>query len=71
LDAVPHIDLLPDLPEFLDGIFTMVSDKKKDIQMAAENTLAEFLREVQANPEKVDFGSLVKILIPRCSSPGE
>jgi len=68
---VPHIDLLPELPEILDGIFSMVSDKKKDIQTAAENTLGEFLREVQAAPEKVDFGSLVKILNPRCSDQDE
>ena len=46
----------------------MVSDKMKDIQCIAEETLGQFLSDIQTTPEKVDFGSLVKILIPRCTS---
>merc|ERR1712137_317686 len=71
LDSVPHIELLQYLPEFLDGIFNMVSDKKKEIRCAAENTLGEFLQEIESEPLKTDFGSLVKILIPRCISQDE
>ena len=70
LDSVPDIDLLKDLPEFLDGIFTMLADKKKDIHCNAESILAEFLNEIQQNSTQVKFGSLVKILIPHCSSTG-
>lgn len=62
--------MLPYLPEFLDGIFNMVSDKKKEIKCAAETTLGEFLSEIESKQSKVDFGSLVKILMPRCSSQG-
>ena len=71
LDSVPHIEMLPYLAEFLDGIFNMVSDKKKEIRCAAETTLGEFLSEIEAKKSRVDFGSLVKILIPRCTNQGK
>merc|ERR1712137_788866 len=71
LDSVPHIELMPSLPEFLDGIFNMVSDKNKEIRTAAENTLGEFLQAIERDPPVVDFVSLVKILIPRCTSQDE
>jgi len=68
LDSVPNIDLLAVLPEFLDGLFAMLSEKKKDIRRTAENTLGEFLREIEESKEAVNYGAIVKILIPRCTS---
>jgi len=74
LDSVPDIDLLAYLPEFLDGLFLILSDKKKDIRREAENTLSEFLREIKASPKLASsttfLGSIITILIPHCSSTG-
>lgn len=67
LNSVPDIDLIKDLPEILDGIFVMLSDKKKEIRRQADNVLSEFLREVKT-ADDVAYGSLVKILIPHCSA---
>merc|ERR1712137_827032 len=71
LDSVPQIELLPYLPEFLDGLFNMVSDEKPKINTAAKNTLNAFLQEIKANPSNADIRSLVTIVIPRCTSEGE
>eukprot|EP01102_Stenamoeba_stenopodia_P022271 TRINITY_DN921_c0_g1_i1.p1 TRINITY_DN921_c0_g1~~TRINITY_DN921_c0_g1_i1.p1 ORF type:complete len:588 (-),score=147.47 TRINITY_DN921_c0_g1_i1:139-1902(-) len=75
LNSVPDIDLLAYLPEFLDGLFLILSDKKKDIRREAENTLSEFLREIKASPKLASstafFGSIITILIPHCSSTEE
>eukprot|EP01104_Vermistella_antarctica_P008613 TRINITY_DN2163_c0_g1_i3.p1 TRINITY_DN2163_c0_g1~~TRINITY_DN2163_c0_g1_i3.p1 ORF type:complete len:653 (-),score=118.68 TRINITY_DN2163_c0_g1_i3:82-2040(-) len=70
LDSVPDIDLLDHLPKFLDGLFTMLSENQVDIRLEAENTLAEFLRELQSRPN-VDFSSIFQILLPYCESMDE
>ena len=38
------INMIDYLSEFLDGLFVMLSDKKKDIRREADNTLSEFLK---------------------------
>ena len=49
----------------------MLSDKKKDIRREANNTLKELLKELKEQPRnKVQFGELVSILIPSCTSAG-
>jgi hypothetical protein len=35
------------LPDFLDGLFNMLSDSNREIRQAADGALAEFLRYVQ------------------------
>jgi vacuole morphology and inheritance protein 14 len=47
LNAVPDIRMLDYLPEFLDGLFQMLSDVNKEIQQAADNALQDFLREIK------------------------
>ncbi|KAH7468583.1 Protein VAC14-like protein [Phytophthora ramorum] len=47
LDSVPDIDMLDWLPEFLDGLFNMLSDGNREIRQAADSALAEFLREIK------------------------
>ena len=39
LNAVPDINMLDHLPEFLDGLFNMLSDGNREIKQAADNAL--------------------------------
>lgn len=47
LNAVPDIDMLDYLPEFLDGLFCMLSDSNKEIKQNADNLLNDFLNEIK------------------------
>lgn len=62
LNAVPDLNLLDYLPEFLDGIFNMLSDPHKEIVQAAGSALAEFLSEIKRT-EVVELGPMVTILV--------
>jgi len=62
LDAVPDINLLDYLPEFLDGLFKMLSDTNKEIVQSAGNVLNEFLSEIKS-ADVVEFGPMVIILV--------
>jgi vacuole morphology and inheritance protein 14 len=70
LDSVPDIDLIEFLPEFLDGLFNMVSDPNKEIRQQADTALVDFLRDVQGQPG-ADLGRMVPILIEHCGSKDE
>eukprot|EP00126_Sphaerothecum_destruens_P015168 Sdes_comp9092_c0_seq1m546 len=64
LDSVPDIELLDFLPEFLEGIFRILSDSSKDIRKQAETTLGEFLREIKLTKgENVKYEKIVRILV--------
>ncbi|RMX63810.1 hypothetical protein KXD40_007339 [Peronospora effusa] len=67
LDSVPDIDMLDWLPEFLDGLFNMLSDGNREIRQAADSALAEFLREIKQTDD-VEFGPMVDILVRQCNS---
>lgn len=67
LDSVPDIDMLDWLPEFLDGLFNMLSDGNREIRQAADSALAEFLREIKQT-EDVEYGRMVDILVGQCNS---
>lgn len=56
LDAVPDINMLDYLPDFLEGLFNMLSDGNREIKAAADNALLEFLREIK-EAEVVEFGN--------------
>ncbi|KAL7592566.1 hypothetical protein Lser_V15G31876 [Lactuca serriola] len=45
LDNVPDIDILGFLPDFLDGLFNMLSDSSHEIRQQADLALSEFLSE--------------------------
>ncbi|TFK20368.1 ARM repeat-containing protein [Coprinopsis marcescibilis] len=47
LDSVPELELITYFPEFLDGLLKYLSDPTEDVRVAAENLLADFLRELQ------------------------
>ncbi|CAH2045856.1 unnamed protein product [Thlaspi arvense] len=70
LDGVPEIDLLGFLPDFLDGLFNMLSDSSHEIRQQAYSALSEFLQEIQDSPS-VDYGRMAEILVQRASSPDE
>ncbi|KAF8260639.1 armadillo-type protein [Lactarius quietus] len=47
LDSVPELELITHLPHLLDGLLKYLSDPTEDVRIAAENLLAEFLREIR------------------------
>jgi vacuole morphology and inheritance protein 14 len=69
LVSIPTLNLLQDLPNFLNGIFVMLSDKQRDIRIAAENVLAEFLDELN-NSNTIDYPKIIEIIVPHCFSGG-
>ena len=44
LDSVPDINMIDWLPDFMDGLFNMLSDGNKEIRQAAESALSNFLK---------------------------
>ncbi|KAJ6324299.1 hypothetical protein OIU76_011576 [Salix suchowensis] len=70
LDSVPDIDMLGFLPDFLDGLFNMLSDSSHEIRQQADSALSEFLQEIKNSPS-VDYGRMAEILVQRADSPDE
>ncbi|KAK4484088.1 hypothetical protein RD792_011308, partial [Penstemon davidsonii] len=86
LDSVPDIDMLGFLPDFLDGLFNMLSDSSHEIRQQADSALSEFLQEIKNSPDmdlkdegtellgiltSVDYGRMAEILVQRAASPDE
>lgn len=67
LDSVPDVNMLDYLPDFLDGLFNMLSDSNREIRQAADSALSEFLREVSVSTV-MEFGPIVSILVIQCQS---
>ncbi|OAE25279.1 hypothetical protein AXG93_4642s1000 [Marchantia polymorpha subsp. ruderalis] len=70
LDSVPEIDMLGFLPDFLDGLFNMLSDPSHEIRQQADQALHEFLQEIK-NAPSVDYGRMAEILVQRAKSGDE
>ncbi|KAF6150807.1 hypothetical protein GIB67_020890 [Kingdonia uniflora] len=70
LDSVPDIDMLGFLPDFLDGLFNMLSDSSHEIRQQADSALSEFLQEIKNSPS-VDYGRMAEILVQRAGSLDE
>ncbi|KAL8150751.1 hypothetical protein V2J09_020559 [Rumex salicifolius] len=70
LDSVPDIDMLGFLPDFLDGLFNMLSDSSHEIRQQADSALSEFLQEIKNSPS-VDYGRMAEILVQRAGSSDE
>ncbi|KAL0485225.1 VAC14 [Acrasis kona] len=68
LDSVPDIDMLVYLPQFLDGLFSMLSDPNKEIEKQACTVIDEFVSEIETVADAVEYESLVPILITHCQS---
>lgn len=67
LDSVPDISMLDYLPDFLDGLFNMLSDSNREIRQAADSALSDFLRELSSS-SVLEFGPIVSILVFQCQS---
>ncbi|KAJ8555081.1 hypothetical protein K7X08_000016 [Anisodus acutangulus] len=70
LDSVPDIDMLGFLPDFLDGLFNMLSDNSHEIRQQADSALSEFLQEIKNSPS-VDYDRMAEILVQRAGSQDE
>ncbi|KAI3921189.1 hypothetical protein MKX01_036168 [Papaver californicum] len=70
LDSVPDIDMLGFLPDFLDGLFNMLSDSSHEIRQQADSALSEFLLEIKNSPS-VDYGRMAEILVQRAAALDE
>ncbi|XP_041012984.1 protein VAC14 homolog isoform X2 [Juglans microcarpa x Juglans regia] len=70
LDSVPEFDMLGFLPDFLDGLFNMLSDSSHEIRQQADSALSEFLQEIKNSPS-VDYGRMAEILVQRAASQDE
>ncbi|KAL6648540.1 hypothetical protein ACP70R_012764 [Stipagrostis hirtigluma subsp. patula] len=68
LDSVPDIDMLGFLPDFLDGLFNMLSDSSHEIRQQADAALSEFLQEIKNSPY---YGRMAEILVRRAGSSDE
>ena len=62
LDAVPNTNMIDYLPDFLDGLFNMLSDSNREIRQAADGALCEFLREIKL-ADVIEFGTMVHVLV--------
>jgi vacuole morphology and inheritance protein 14 len=67
LDSIPGVSMLTYLPEFLDGLFNMLSDSNREIRQAADSALSDFLRELSVSTV-VEFGPFISILGQQCQS---
>lgn len=67
LDSVPDVSMVTYLPEFLEGLFNMLSDSNREIRQAADSALSEFLRELSVSTV-VEFGPIISILVLQCQS---
>ncbi|KAL3696617.1 hypothetical protein R1sor_010693 [Riccia sorocarpa] len=69
LDSVPDIDMLGFLPDFLDGLFNMLSDQSHEIRQQADAALREFLQEIKN--ALIDHGRMAEILVQRALAVDE
>lgn len=71
LDAVPELDLLVHLPEFLDGLFNIFRDKSGEIRKMCEFILGEFLKDIKKNHTNVNYAAMVNNLVHHSQSEDE
>eukprot|EP01084_Bolivina_argentea_P259123 437113_1 len=67
LDSVPDISMVDWLPDFLDGLFNMISDGNREIRQATEIVLSDFLKNIKTS-SFVELGPMVNILVAQCMS---
>lgn len=66
----PTIDMLPYIPEIMEGLMKMLSDENKEIRISASKALQDFLVDVSSNyDDSVDFPKVLSILLSRANSP--
>ncbi|XP_061189679.1 protein VAC14 homolog [Saccostrea echinata] len=68
LDAVPDINMIVLLPEFLDGLFNILGDSNLEIRKMCQDLLTEFLTGVKNSNAGVKYEGMANILIIHCNS---
>ncbi|XP_037085978.1 protein VAC14 homolog [Pollicipes pollicipes] len=63
LHSLPDHDLLPFLPELLDGLFRILSDPDDALMTSCESLLQRFLDAIHKRQATVDFASMISVLI--------
>ncbi|CAL9118766.1 unnamed protein product [Musa textilis] len=79
LNNVPDMDMLCFLPDYLDGLFYMLSDSSHEVRQQAHYALSEFLQEIKNTPvwllhymwDTSDYGRMAKVLVQRAGSPDD
>ena len=69
MDTIPEIRLFNVLPDFLPGLFSMLSERQKELNTASERCLKEFLRELTNQFESLTYDieyKILEILIDQC-----
>ena len=69
LDSMPHIDMLDYVPQFLGGLFDMLSDENTEVRQQADTAIAEFLIEMKKARENgeddgYDHLAVTRIVLP-------
>uniref|UniRef100_A0A915HNH4 Uncharacterized protein n=1 Tax=Romanomermis culicivorax TaxID=13658 RepID=A0A915HNH4_ROMCU len=68
LHNVPQINLVPFLPDILDGFFHVLSDDTPRTRETCEAVLGEFLKSIEQKPQAADLQHMVNILIVHAQS---
>ncbi|XP_053402686.1 protein VAC14 homolog [Mercenaria mercenaria] len=63
LDAVPDINMLVLLPEFLDGLFEILGDSNQEIRKMCQGSLREFLSSIKKSQGYVNYAQMANILV--------
>ncbi len=69
MDTIPEIRIFNVLPDFLPGLFSMLSERQKELNTASEKCLKEFLRELTNQFETLTYDieyKILEILIDQC-----
>jgi hypothetical protein len=69
MDTIPEIRIFNVLPDFLPGLFSMLSERQKELNTASEKCLKEFLRELTNQFESLTYDieyKILEILIDQC-----
>ena len=68
---MPEINLLPYLPEILDGVFQILSDSQLQVREMCEAVLGQFLERLKTDRKtNVDLTDMVNVLIVHAQSTG-
>ena len=68
-DSIPKINMLSHLPNFLEGLFSMLNDEVREIRLHSDQVLMVFLGEIkEAEVETIAhlLGPMVDILVAQC-----
>ncbi|XP_064393704.1 protein VAC14 homolog isoform X2 [Halichondria panicea] len=71
LDSVPDIHIQEHVQEFIDGLFLILGDERKEIRRMTEEALGELLKEIQQHSATVRFDAMANIIAVHSQSSSE